>query len=75
VQTKAVGTRSNPKCPRCNRELERVKQTSGMLNDDQFDAVKAGDYFTPDCDLDPCAGSANGVTSTYRYFGEIEGRR
>ena len=33
-------------CPKCGNELERVKQSyPAMLNSDQFDAIKAGDWY------------------------------
>lgn len=37
-------------CPQCGRELERVTQGEyAMLNSEQFDAVKAGDYACGTC--------------------------
>ena len=38
----------DPHCPRegCHRRLHRVRQSSPkMLNDDQFDSIKKGDWF------------------------------
>jgi hypothetical protein len=32
-------------CPACGVRMLRVRNTSGYLNDDQFDAVKVGDWF------------------------------
>lgn len=32
-------------CPSCGESMRPVRNTSGYLNDDQFDAVKAGDFF------------------------------
>lgn len=32
-------------CPQCGERMNRVRNTSGYLNDDQFEAVKAGDWF------------------------------
>lgn len=32
-------------CPSCGEKMIRVRNASGYLNDDQFDAVKAGDWF------------------------------
>lgn len=38
------------KCPQCKEELEVVCNSFGsMLNDDQFDAQKAGDYCCKKC--------------------------
>jgi hypothetical protein len=49
-------------CPDCKRPLEKVEQAYGsMLNEDQFDSVKAGDYFCRHCT------GIRGRTG-YRYF-------
>ncbi len=32
-------------CPSCGEQMRRVRNMSGYLNDDQFDAVKIGDWF------------------------------
>lgn len=37
------------KCPQCDGPLVRVVQGSGYLNRDQFDAVKAGDWYCTRC--------------------------
>ncbi len=38
------------KCPRCGGPLIAVRQSANSpLNADQFDAVKAGDYYCPSC--------------------------
>lgn len=38
------------KCPQCKGELFKVFQSSPqMLNQDQFDAVKAGDWYCDNC--------------------------
>lgn len=38
------------RCPKCKTPLQVVKQTGGMmLNHDQFDAIKAGDYVCETC--------------------------
>ena len=40
----------NPVCPQCGTKLTPVEQSPlSSLNADQFDAVKAGDYFCPRC--------------------------
>jgi ribosomal protein L37AE/L43A len=37
-------------CPDCNTKLKTVRRFSGSyLSQDQFDAVKAGDYYCPNC--------------------------
>jgi hypothetical protein len=41
------------KCPKCGKPLTRVRQREPkMLNDDQFDSIKAGDYFCAGCNGD-----------------------
>jgi hypothetical protein len=51
------------KCPDCNSALQRVRQDEySMLNSEQFDAVKAGDWFCTRC---PSDGKAR---TGYRYF-------
>lgn len=42
-------SKEKPKCPQCGGPLERVRDTSGTLNRDQFDSVKAGDFFCGAC--------------------------
>lgn len=37
-----------PKCPGCGRDLKSVP-TPAWMNEDQFDAVKPGDYFCETC--------------------------
>jgi len=37
------------RCPQCGTDLLEVKQSNGMLNDEQFDAVKAGDWYCTKC--------------------------
>lgn len=40
----------SPACPGCGRPLHRVRRPAeSMLNDDQFDSVKCGDWFCEDC--------------------------
>jgi predicted RNA-binding Zn-ribbon protein involved in translation (DUF1610 family) len=37
-------------CPKCGKLLKRVRQSAySMLNRDQFDSVKAGDYYCDSC--------------------------
>lgn len=37
-------------CPQCRNPLERVRQSDySALNRDQFDSVKAGDYYCSTC--------------------------
>ena len=37
-------------CPQCGTRLSPVRQAYGSpLNADQFDAVKAGDFYCPEC--------------------------
>jgi uncharacterized protein with PIN domain len=39
-----------PKCPQCNKKLEKVtRDTGSYLNQDQFDAVRAGDWYCASC--------------------------
>lgn len=53
----------NPKCPLCKNELQPVLQERGsVLNEDQFAAVRAGDYYCTRC---PDNGRGN---TGYRYF-------
>ncbi len=37
------------KCPVCGGKLLRVRNESGWMNNDQFDAVKAGDWMCETC--------------------------
>lgn len=50
-------------CPTCGKRLWRVtRDEDSMLNDEQFDAVRAGDWY---CDSCP---SNNRARTRYRYF-------
>ncbi len=61
------GPPPKPRCPDCGRVLQRVRRPSGsMLNDDQFDAVRAGDWFCASC---PSNGRSN---TSNRYFWDRE---
>lgn len=54
------------KCPSCGAPLYRVRQSSGSyLNADQFDAVRAGDWY-----CDKCSGTRG--ASGYRYYWNSE---
>lgn len=44
-----VGSAPSPLCPTCGCALFKVRNESSYLNDDQFDAVKAGDWFCHTC--------------------------
>lgn len=56
-------TTNFPACPGCGKPLQKVKQSpNSMLNAEQFDAVRAGDWF---CETCPGNGRAAGG---YRYF-------
>ena len=49
-------------CPKCNGPLKEVTyQSNSMLNRDQFDAVRAGDFYCTSC-----KGSES--SSGYKYF-------
>lgn len=37
------------KCPQCGGHLEEVTNRGGMLNDEQFDSMRAGDYYCSHC--------------------------
>jgi len=36
-------------CPQCGTGLRVVRNTSGVLNDEQFDSMRAGDFFCENC--------------------------
>ena len=57
--------RSLLRCPGCKTPLKIVRQTGGMLNADQFDAIKAGDFY-----CDQCPGDRG--KSGFRYFWKSE---
>ena len=53
---------SNPNCPKCGDELVRVEYPRGSyLSRDQFESVKAGDWFCTQCSDDK-------AMSGYAYF-------
>lgn len=51
-----------PNCPACGEPLQKVRNTGGWMNDDQFDAVKAGDWF---CE---CHNNGRGNTPLAYYW-------
>jgi hypothetical protein len=49
-------------CPRCKGKLLRVRNPpDSMLNDYQFDAIRAGDWYCTHC-------SGNEAASGYKYW-------
>lgn len=57
----------NPACPRCGCTLGKVTYPrDSMLNEEQFDAVRAGDWY---CTVCPSNGRGN---TSYRYFFDNE---
>lgn len=60
-----------PVCPRCEKELEKVTYPGGALNEDQWDAVKAGDYRCLAC---PDNGRANKPKGAYWWENEVKSR-
>lgn len=57
--------RALPICPDCGKPLEKVRYRGGYLNEDQFDSIRAGDWYCTSCKGDR---SATG----YRYFWDRE---
>jgi hypothetical protein len=54
------------RCPGCGKKLQLVTQgPNSMLNKDQFDSVKAGDFYCETCPLRPGKVIAN---SGYAYY-------
>lgn len=63
-ENKVMQTEQLNPCPRCGKPLEKVTQSpNSMLNAEQFDAARLGDYF---CDACPETGER------YRYFWESD---
>jgi uncharacterized protein YbaR (Trm112 family) len=57
----------NRLCPSCRNPLKAVTQSeNSMLNEEQFNAVRAGDYY---CDI--CPSNGRGDTE-YKYYWENE---
>ncbi len=54
------------KCPECGKQLQKVRYSSdSMLNRDQFDSIRAGDYY--------CMEHTNGRgNQPYAYYWESE---
>lgn len=49
-------------CPQCGSGLRVVRNPAGsVLNDDQFDSVRAGDYYCENC-------KGNEAKSGYKYW-------
>jgi hypothetical protein len=59
---------SKLKCPNCNGSARPVTQSNSYLNSDQFDAIRAGDYYCETCPEE--AGTAKKSQSGYAYFWE-----
>lgn len=56
-----------PACPDCRKPLAKVTRSrSSMLNDDQFDAIRAGDWYCATCPTN------NRGNTPYRYFWDRE---
>ena len=54
-------------CPMCGAQLDKVRNPAGsMLNDDQFDSVKAGDWHCTSCTND------RGRTGAYFWDKEVK---
>lgn len=67
TRSHTVSTPQCPDCPGCRNPLNRVyRSRSSMLNDDQFDAIRAGDWYCTTC---PTNGRGN---TPYRYFWDHE---
>lgn len=66
----AVGRPGDAHCPKCNKVLEWVGSGPGYLNSEQWDATKAGEYFTTCADAQ-CGGRRH-LSNGNVYFGEIE---
>lgn len=59
--------RKNPSCPNCGRELYAVTQhPASLLNEHQFLAIRAGDYYCKICTSD------NPRRSGHRYWWKQE---
>ena len=55
-----------PLCPQCKKPLEEVRYPDGcMLNRDQFDSIRAGDYYCTSC-------KGNEAKSGFKYWWEKE---
>jgi hypothetical protein len=68
----AAGAPGRPTCGECLRGLNWVGRGPDYLNGDQWDAVKAGEYFIPatDCLREDCPGRRH--DNGNRYWSEIE---
>lgn len=55
-----------PNCPLCGGQLEKVRYPSdSYMNEDQFNSVKAGDWYCSKCKSDK-------ASSGYAYFWDSE---
>jgi len=54
------------KCPSCKGSLKVVRQNKFHLNSDQFDAIRAGDYYCKVCPEE--VGTAKKANTGYAYF-------
>lgn len=68
----AAGVAGNARCGKCDQQLEWVGPTPECLNRDQWDSMKAGEYFLParKCADAECPGRPH--MNGNRYWGEIE---
>lgn len=56
----------NPTCPTCGTPLQEVRYEGGYFNRDQWDSMRAGDWF---CDRCPSNGRGN---TSFRYWWQRE---
>ena len=56
------------RCPLCDKPLDRVYNTGGVLNDEQFDSVRAGDFYCSNC-------SGAEAKTGYKYWWSFELQR
>lgn len=62
---------SKPLCPQCRTELSRVERgPESPLNEYQFDAVKAGDWY-----CDKCLPNDRAQSNLYCYWWDHEVQR
>jgi hypothetical protein len=52
------------RCPACGMPLRRVRYAGGYLNEEQFDSIRAGDWY---CIAPACTGPKRGNTA-YSYW-------
>ena len=62
-----MSTTNAPLCPNCQKRLKAVHfDPQSMLNRDQFESIKAGDWFCSTCTGD------RGKRTGYRYYWDRE---